>query len=177
MSELVIQKLTKRQKEQVRWMYLGGYDPVDIANKLTIEIETIRFFVFGPDEDGKDPTCLFQIKKEMGSAAISSFLMDKAQAFERTSGIGLDILSRSLCDLQEKVISKEIVLNLDDMKKLSSIVTEMDKINRLESGLATETITHMGLSREEARAILEEDPFAPKVIDAEFKEEGLPWLK
>lgn len=175
MSSLVIQKLNNKQREQLRWMYFGNYGPDDIAVKLGVEIATVRFFIFGEDDTGKDKTCLYQIKKGMSSTAIGSFLADKSQALEMVCGTALSILSKSLGDLQLEVINgKE--LSLDDMKKLSSIVVEMDKVNRLESGLATETIEHMGLSRAEAREILANDPFAPKDIEAEVVQ-VLPWLE
>ena len=176
MSDIIIQKLTNKQREQIRWMYLGNYEISDIGMKTGIEMDTIRFFVFGEDGKGLDKTCLFQIKKAMSSTAIGSYLVDKAASLEKVCGTALGILTKALSDLQLEVINgKE--LSLDDMKKLSSIVVEMDKIVRLESGLATETIEYMGLSRAEAREILENDPFAQEVIEAEFKDTTLPWLE
>ena len=112
-------------------------------------------------------------RKGLSSTAITSYIADKASVMDRTCGIALNILTKSLEGLQLEVNNgKE--LSLDDMKKLSSIVVEMDKMVRLESGLATETIEHMGLSRAEAVEILRADPFAPKQLpDVEV----LPWLK
>jgi hypothetical protein len=175
MTSLSLQKLTKKQRDQVRWMYFGNYEVIDIEAKLNIEVDTLRFFIFGGDGTGNDPTCLYSIKKGMSSTAISSFLADKASVLDQTAGIALSILNKSLRDLQVEVNNgKE--LSLDDMKKLSSIVTEMDKMVRLESGLATETIQHMGLSTAEAREILANDPFAPRTIEAEYTDTTLPWL-
>ena len=175
MSEIVIQKLTKKQKDQIRWMYFGGLEPSDIEIKTGIEIDSIRFFIFGADGTGSDPTCLMQVRKGLSSTAITSYIADKASVMDRTCGIALNILTKSLEGLQLEVNNgKE--LSLDDMKKLSSIVVEMDKMVRFESGLATETIEHMGLSRAEAVSILANDPFAQEVIEAEFAETTLPWL-
>lgn len=175
MNDITIQKLSKKQQDQIRWMYFGNYEVSDISVKLDIEVDTVRFFIFGIDGTGSDKTCLYQIKKGMSSTAIGAFLKDKSQALEMVCGTALSILGKALADLQVEVVNgKE--LSLDDMKKLSSIVVEMDKIVRLESGLATETIQHMGLSRAEARSILESDPFAQEVIEAEFKDTTLPWL-
>lgn len=175
MSDLTIQKLTKKQKEQIRWLYLGNYSVMDIATKLHIEQDTVRFFVFGADGTGEDKTCLFQIKKGMSSTAITAYIADKINVLDQTAGIALNILNSALVNLQKEVVDgKE--LNLDDLKKLSGIVVEMDKLVRLESGQATETIQHMGLTTAEAREILAADPFA-QPIEAEFKEvETLPWL-
>jgi hypothetical protein len=174
MSELVIQKLTKKQRESIRWMYFGNFEPTDIEIRTNIDIDTIRFFIFGEDGTGKDPTCLFQIKKNMSSTAISAFLFDKAAVFDQTAGVALSILNKSLMNLQVEVNNgKE--LTVDEMNKIATIVVGMDKMVRLESGLATETIEHIGLSRAEAREILASDPFAKEAVEVEFTE-TLPWL-
>ena len=174
MNEITIQKISNKQREQIRWMYFGNYELTDISMKLDIDIDTVRFFVFGIDGTGKDKTCLFQIKKGLSSTAIGSFLKDKSQALEMVCGTALSILSKSLVDLQIEVVNGK-VLELPELKMLSSIVVEMDKLVRLESGLATETIQHMGLSRAEARDILAADPFAPRDVEVESIQ-VLPWL-
>jgi len=174
MSDIVIQKLNKKQRDSIRWMYFGNYEITDISAKTGIEVDTLRFFIFGEDGTGKDPTSLYSIKKSMSSTAISCFLADKVSVLDQTCGIALNILNKSLSSLQYRVNEGE-ELSLDDMKKLSSIVVEMDKIVRLESGLATETIEHMGLTRAEAREVLANDPFA-QAVEVEYIE-VLPWLK
>lgn len=179
MTEISIQKLTKKQREQVRWLYLGEYEVTDIATKLNIEPETVRFFVFGHDGSGDDPTCLFQIKKKMSSTAISAYIAGKVDVLDRTAGIALGILNRALARLDQDVSAGEMVLSLDDMKKLAGIVVDMDKLVRLETGQATEHIQHMGLTVAEAREILAADPFAAEAIEVESIEvnKGLPWLE
>jgi hypothetical protein len=178
MNDITIQKLTKSQKEQIRWLYLGEYEVTDIATKLNIEPETVRFFIFGPDGNGSEKTCLYQIKKGMSSTAISAFIADKANVLERTGGIALNILNRALAKLDADITTGEVTLNLNDMKTLSSIVLDFDKLVRLETGKATEHIQHIGLTTAEARQLLESDPFAQNIIEAEFTEnkETLPWL-
>jgi len=163
----------------MRWLYFGNYSIPDIAAKLHIEQETVRFFVFGEDGSGKDPTCLAAIKKGMSSTAITAYIADKVNVLDQTAGIALSILNASLLQLQQEVVVDKKELNLDDLKKLSGIVVEMDKLVRLESGQATETIQHMGLTTAEAREILAADPFA-QTVEAEFTEVGeksLPWLE
>ena len=155
-------------------MYLGGYELSDICLKLNIETDTARFFIFGIDGTGKDPTCLYSIKTKMNSAAIGTYLVDKVSNLERTSGIALNILTNALVSLKGDVDSGEVKLSVSDLKQLSSIVTDLDKMIRLESGLATETITHIGLTTAEAREVLASDPFAEDIVDAEYS--SLPWL-
>jgi len=177
MNQITLQKLTKNQKEQIRWLYLGEYEVVDICTKLNLEAETVRFFIFGPDGSGSEKSCLYNIKKGMSSTAISSFIADKANVLERTGGVALNILNRALLKLDADITSGEVVLNIDDMKKLAGIVLDFDKMVRLETGRATETIEHMGLSIAEAREVLINDPFA-LAIEAEFSETTkLPWLE
>lgn len=177
MTDIIIQKLSKKQKEQIRWLYFGNFTPLDISTKTHIEIDTVRFFIYGQDGTGSDPTCLKQIKSKMDSTAITTYIADKINVLDQTAGIALSILNASLINLQREVIVDKKELNLDDLKKLSGIVVEMDKLVRLESGQATETIQHMGLTTAEAREILAADPFA-EAVDVEFKEvEKLPWLE
>lgn len=174
MSDVTIQKFTAKQREQIRWMYLGSHEITDISAKLNIEIDTVRFLVFGLDGTGKDKGCLYQEKKSMGNAAIVDYLMDKAQKFEKICGTAANILAKTLMNLQVEVDNgKE--LTMDEMSKLAGIITSMDKIIRLESGLATETIEYKGLSMAEAREILQNDPFAPKDVEGEVVQ-VLPWL-
>lgn len=178
MTDISIQKLSRNQKEQIRYLYLANYEVTDIAEKLKIEAETVRFFVFGPDGTGNLASCLYQIKKGMTSTAISGFLVSKADVLERTAGRASNILDRALGKLELDVISGETVLSMAEMKMLAGILLDLDKIVRLETGKATENISHMGLTTAEAREMLANDPFAV-ALEAEFKEidGGLPWLK
>jgi hypothetical protein len=152
-------------------MYFASYELTDIATTLDVNIDTLRFFVFGIDGTGKDKTCLFQIKKGMSSTAITVYLRDKVKLLSKICGTGAAIISKCLDDLHVEVTNGK-VLELAELKLLSSIVVEMDKIVRLEEGLATETIEFKGLSIAEARQILQDDPFAPKDVEVQV----LPWL-
>ena len=175
MNDITIQKLSNKQKEDIRWMYFASYDVAHISTTLDIDVDTVRFFIFGPDGNGSEKTCLYQIKKGMSSTAITVYIRDKVKLLNKINGTATAIISKSLDDLHKEVISGDKVLDLAEMKLLSSIVVEMDKIVRLEEGLATETIEYKGLSIAEAREILANDPFA-NAIEAEVVE-TLPWLK
>lgn len=175
MTGITIQKLDKKTVTKAQLMYFGDYDITEIAASLSIEPDTVRFYVYGTDGEGKEENCWYQIKKKLKPTAIAIFLKDKAHVFEQTSGLALDLLNRSLVKMREEQNSEDAPkLSLDDMTKLAKIAVDMDKLYRLESGLATEQIDHMGLSIAQAKEVLANDPFANDV-EVEFEE--LPWLK
>lgn len=170
-------KLDRKTREQAKILYLADYDMVDICEKLDIDMPTLRFFVFGEDGKGGNEKSWYHIKKNINSVAISVYMKDKVAILNKTAGLALDILHENLLKTQEVMKSQEIPLSIDDMKKLSGIILDMDKMVRLESGMATEIvdeIRHMSLA--DARKILMDDPFAPRVseenndIAAEFVE-------
>lgn len=174
MSDIIIQKLSNKQREQIRWMYLAGHELTDICTKINLDQDTVRLLVFGLDGKGTDKACLYYERQHASSATIISFLMDKAMALDKITGTAVNILSRSLDNLHKEVLDgKE--LSVDELAKIAGIVTSLDKIVRLESGMATETIEYKGLSMAEAREIIANDPFA-NAIDVESVE-VLPWLK
>ncbi len=155
-------------------MYFGNRELTEIATALSVEPDTLRFYVFGVDGEGEEKDSWYQIKKNLKPTAIALYLKDKVHILEQTAGLALEILNFSLSNLRDRVANgEEDPLTIDDMTKLSKIVTDMDKVYRLESGLATDTIEHMGLSRAQAREILANDPFAQ---DIEIEAVELPWL-
>ena len=171
MSEITIQKLSNKQREQIRWMYLADYQITDIVSKMNLDMNTVRMIIFGLDGAGKDKSCVHFEKKHASSAIVTAFLMDKASVLDGIAGVAIKILKRSL----DKLYDKDEELSVDEMTKIAGIVTSLDKIVRLESGMDTETIEYKGLSMAEAREIIANDPFA-NAIEIESVE-VLPWLK
>jgi hypothetical protein len=155
--------------------YLADYSLDDIAELLNIDINTIRFYVFGESGSGSNENCWFQIKKKLGSTAVSTFVKDKIGVLNKTSGLALSLVNENLKRIQAQLDEdSSFVLTIDDTKKLASIMVDMDKIIRLESGKPTDIIdTVANMTIADARRILAEDPFAPQVdetIDADFTE-------
>ena len=170
-----IPKLGKRDYEKAQSLYFCGRTVEEICTVLKCDPETIRFFVFGIDGDGKDKTSWFSIKKKMNSSLMSLYLVDKIGVLEQTCGIGLEILNKSLVNLRDRLNDPDQdPLTIDEMSKLAGVVVSMDKMVRLESGLATEITEHMGMSIAEAREVLANDPFANAVECEVIK---LPWLE
>lgn len=174
MTEIVLQKLNKRDLDKARSMYFANCEINEICTTLSVDPETIRFYVFGEDGNGKNPTCWLNLRKKLNPTAMSMYLRDKVDILDMTAGVGVEILSTSLSRLRDLVRSGEKELNVDEISKLTKVVVDLDKIVRLEKGTATEINEFIGLTRAEAKNILENDPFA-QAIPVESVE--LPWLK
>lgn len=174
MSDIVLQKIDKGTLNKAQFMYFGDKDIGDICTVLNLEPETVRYYVFGEDGNGTDKSCWHAIKKKLKPTAMALFLKDKASTLEQTAGVALEIVSTALGRIRDDVRSGELVLSIDDISKMSKVVVDLDKMYRLESGLSTETIEHLGLTRAEAREILQSDPFAQDTF--EVTPEHLPWI-
>lgn len=148
-------------------MYFGDYEMVDICEKLNLDMDTVRFYVFGENGAGSNEYCWFQLKKQLNPVSVATYIKDKIIVLDKTAGMAMNILNENLRRIQENMLGdSSFVLTIDDTKKLAGIVVDMDKIVRLESGKATDivdTIAHMSLA--DARRILSEDPFAPQAIE------------
>ena len=155
--------------------FLADYSLEDISELLNIDMNTIRFYVYGENGAGNNEHCWLQIKKKLGSTAVSTFVKDKIGVLSKTSGIALSLVNENLRRLQEQFEKdSSFTMTIDDTRKLASIMVDMDKIIRLESGKPTDIVDSVAnMTIADARRILAEDPFAPEVdetIDAEFEE-------
>lgn len=145
-------------------MFFGDYQILDIAEVLNVDIDTIKFYIFGEDGSGNNKNCWYQMKKELAPTSVAIYIKDKVKALEKTAGVAHGILAKSLMDLSKEVEDgKE--LSIADMKDLASIVTSIDKIVRLETGKPTEVHEFVTLSVNEAKHVLANDPF----FQAEYK--------
>lgn len=153
-------------------MYFGDYDLVDIAESLNIDVNTVRFYVFGENGSGSNEHCWFQLKKQLNPTSVATYIKDKIGVLDKTAGVAMNIINENLRRVQNQMLEySSFTLSIDDTKKLAGIVVDMDKIVRLESGKATDIIDNIAhMSVADAKRILAEDPFAPEVIEGEFEE-------
>jgi DNA-directed RNA polymerase specialized sigma subunit len=173
MSMIEIQKLDKKKKELAQTYYLANYSLEDIANRIGTDLATIRFYVFGENGSGSNENCWFQLKKRLGPASVAAFVKDKISSLELTSGLALNLINENLRRIEAQFkADQDFLLTVDDTKKLAGILSDMDKIIRLESGQATQIIENVGLSRAEAIRLLSDDPFAQaiEVDDGDWSE-------
>lgn len=157
-------------------MYFGDYEQIDICEKLNITNDTLRFYIFGENGTGSNEHCWFQLKKQLNPVSVATYIKDKILVLDKTAGMAMNILNENLRRIQQTMLENPSeTLSIDDTKKLAGIVLDMDKIVRLESGKATDiidNIAHMSIS--DARRILQEDPFAPQVIEGDFEDITIP---
>ena len=143
--ELEIQKLDRKTKEKARLLYLADHAVGDISSILNIEVDTVRFYVFGENGSGSNENCWFQIKKKLGSASIAAYLHDKIAILDKTCGTAINLVNMNLRRIQQEMEDDPTkILSLDDTKKLAGIVVDMDKVIRLESGQATQIVENIG---------------------------------
>ena len=175
---VTLKKFTKKEYNQAQLMYFSGSTVQDIALALSLDPTTLRFYIFGEDETGKDKNCWHYIKGQMNPTAMAIYLKDECMILDQTAGVALEVLSMGLSRLRQTMINDpDYVLDVDSMSKLSSIQVNLDKVARLETGKATEIMDHMGLSLTDAKHIMQSDPFA-QAISEEVIDHGkdLPWL-
>jgi hypothetical protein len=87
----------------------------------------------------------------LGPASVAAFVKDKVASLEKTSGLALNIINENLKRIQQNMEEDSShVLTIQDTKMLAGILSDMDKIIRLESGMATQIVENVGLSRAEA---------------------------
>jgi hypothetical protein len=160
----------KEIREKAKLLYLGGYSPEEIATMINSHPDDIGRLVYGEDGTGESKRCWSQIKARMQPTAITAFLAEKAHVFERTTGLALKILTSNLeklCEYHDDPTTPP--MKPDELAMISSIVMNMDKICRLETGKATQIVQQIGITPEEARKILQEDPMN-NVVEAEYHE-------
>jgi len=146
-------------------MFFGDYQMLDIAEVLGVDIDTLRFYIFGEDGTGSNPKCWYSLKKELNPTSVAIYIKDKVKALEKTAGIAHNILAKSLIDLSKEVEENGKQLSIVDMKDLANIISSIDKIVRLETGKPTEVHDFVTLSVHEAKQVLASDPF----FQAEYK--------
>lgn len=175
MSEIILQKLSKKELDKAQLMYFGGQELSTISSVLHIEPDTLRFYIFGLSGNGTEKNSWYSIKKTMKPTAISLYLQDKIGVLEQTAGVAIEIVNCSLVRLRDAIVSGEAdPLTVDEIGKIAKVAVDLDKMYRLESGIATELVEHHGLSIAEAKEVLANDPFANAIP---VESVVLPWLE
>ena len=144
-------------------MYFAGYEIHDIIMETNIPQSVINDYVFNRG--------WLEKRENLDATSVSAYCLSKVTVFERTSGLALKCITKSLEGLTKQVCDGEKELSVDEISKLARVVTDLDKISRLEQGRSTEIITNIGLTPERVREIIASDPISTEVtVDVEFKE-------
>lgn len=165
----IVNKEDRDKIEQARILYLSGYTVSECATMTNMAVDTVRMLAFGVDGTARDRNCWKVIKDRVGDASIAVAVLEKKSMLDRTAGLALKALSKSLEVLNERIHKGDVELSPKDMGELAKIIFGMDKIVRLETGQATEIIKRVGLTAEEARKILADDPFNKSIVDMEVE--------
>ena len=156
--------------KKAKIMYFHGYSADEIVGKLNIPYNTVSEWIFGKDGRGESPSCWAVVKAKASEASIISYVIDKQGVFDRTTSVAHRCVTMMLEQYSKKVANEEVDFTVDEIRKMASIVVDMDKVARLESGKATSIIdTTTGLSAKELREIIASDPIAD-VVDVQYVE-------
>ena len=83
---------------------------------------------------------------------------DRAAFFDTVSNMSISIVRKNLWKLKKFADDPDSMpIPIDDLNKLTSIFTAIDKVARLERGEATSIVRHVGLTPDEAMKVIEAD--------------------
>lgn len=157
MSNLIVSNV----RDQAKILYLSDYTVEDICSKLNIPVDQLENLIYGLSGDGSDPNSWMYQKNRMTNTSIAAFVVDKLAVFDRINGLASTVLGKQMARLLERTNDPTSEsLDVSDMQKIADIIHKIDRIARLENGEATDIIKRVGLTPEEARQIIKEDPIA-----------------
>ena len=126
-----------------------------IAHETGLTINKVRKIIFGEDETGTATDCPYYLKKYHGDYIPTKKYQEiKGQIFLRTEATALALVQRSL----KYHMSNPDPLTISETKDIMGMVTQLDKINRLEDGKPTEIIKSTNYTPQRIIQIIEADP-------------------
>jgi len=158
--------LSKPKKEQAKALYMINTPFEKIQGITGIPSDVLRYLIKGLDGRGEVESCWERIREECTDQVVVAAMNSMLDSAKYNVAICNAIIKYGLEDLFKKVKDKEKTLSVRDLKDLGELYANIDKITRLELGDPTEIYQMAGLSPEEARRLLEEDPFAFGIVDA-----------
>ncbi|RLA65470.1 MAG: hypothetical protein DRQ88_09320 [Epsilonproteobacteria bacterium] len=142
-----------------------------IAGQSNVPVNRVRTLIFGKDETGNDPTCPYYLKKHHGeSIPIKKYQELKGQLFLQVEANALALLQKAI-----KVhLESDAVPSIQELKSLSGLISDLDKIGRLEEGRPTDIKYSVNFSPEKILEIIHNDPMyvgkKRRMIDEKEKE-------
>jgi hypothetical protein len=167
-------KLVKpKLKKQAKTMYFSGMECQTIAKALQIDEDVVQYWALGVNRKGQDKHTWFQLREKNTDTVIDLFIKKKYDQLEKTGGIALALIQDGLLTIKDEVESGLKKLSVGEIRSIAEVIASLDKIARLESGQATEIINKTGLTPQQAKQILENDPFSMGIFPGEVvKKEG-----
>lgn len=157
----------KSEVDKALRFYMAGLTLANIQRLVNIPANDLQVLIMGSDGSGKSPDCWYAKKVGTTDEIVVAASLERLDFTLKCTGLASSVLHESLTSLNEQVREGGRVLTIKEMESMTNIVEKLDKIVRLEKGSPTEIISKAGLTVEEAKEILRNDPFAPKTIAAE----------
>jgi hypothetical protein len=140
----------------------------EISTELSLPIDKVRKVIFGEDELGTSPDCVYRKKLILGDRIpAKSYVRYKGQIFLKAQATAMAVLQRGL----DNLLSKGSDLTVSELKEVSTISANIDRMFRLESGMPTDIIKSMNLKPENIIAIIKNDPMYGGVRDGDSTKE------
>lgn len=158
-------RIKPEELEKAKLLYMDFTPITEIARITGISKNTITYHATKKDDNWK------LMRQGAKLEMLESFNEGKKGKILSVNNLCLGIIQKALKD-----IDKQEIISLKDAKLASDILTEMDKIVKLDDGEATsrtETLTTKPMSLEAAhRRLLSADPFqdAPNVPEIDYEE-------
>lgn len=158
--------------EIVADLYLAGITEEDgnnheltvteISSELSLPIDKVRKIIFGEDETGTSATCPYRKKILLGNRVpVKSYVKYKGQIFLKAQATAMSVLQRGL----DELLSQKESLNVSQLRELSNIAGNIDRMYRLESGMPTDIIRSMDMGPEKIIEIIKNDPMYGGIKD------------
>lgn len=163
---LITEEPTSSVLAQARAMYFLSVPTQKISAILEVSEKYLEKQILGENKLGTDPSCWKVVRNSMTDVVVNTIMQTQLETTMNIVGLASAALKNGLQDILQK--SEDGELNVRDMKALSDIIVNMDKIARLERMTPTDIIQTQGLSLHEARDILTNDPFF-SAIRAEYE--------
>lgn len=144
-------------------MYILGATPQTISSAMHTHVNVINRWVM--DYKWKD------LKANSVNSGID-ILADIAPvelAKKAVSGLS-KVIYKAVRDYDIAYNEGTLTLSPRDLDRLATVLTNLDKVVRLEQGKPTDIHSIQAISYEEARKILRDDPFAKSIIDGQCRE-------
>lgn len=148
-------------------LYMAGVSSQVIHKLVGIPIKELDTLIMGADGLGTAKGCWNNERVSAVDEVVIAASIERLDFSLRCTGIASAVLHDSLTLLHTQMKEGGRSLTVKEMESVASIIEKLDKIVRLEKGSPTEIVSKAGLSVEEAKAIIMNDPFAPKTVEAE----------
>lgn len=149
MTDMTFTRYSQETLTLAKDMYFAKVSPTDIAKELDIKINDLGLMIFGTDRSGHNPECWYQQSLRLDPESIAHYVSAKRYVLSQVEAA----LSKKIVDGALALRDDESrTLSLDEIKTATGILKDIDNMNRLERGEATQiTETYHGFTLREIK--------------------------